>query len=234
MAWDEFGITTGTSVASTDYLKQVGKVKKLTPEERATFIEELKKIRLENPSGFQPITDKNGKIRMGRIVKYQKPSLKDILNGDIEKPLAKVKKAQVKKFLEKIQALGLDISEDDIITKNGTLNPNFKVDNKGNISFRDIKAYVNGKAPKYFETEKGEWAVERPDIFSATATPKLVDDGTKKVLPYYPTDNIKPKIDIYYPGRDNVNVEKLPYYPFRDNTKIELQNDKIDYRKYIA
>lgn len=234
MAWDEFGITTGTSVASTDYLKQVGKVKKLTPEEKATFIEELKKIRLENPSGFQPITDKNGKIRMGRIVKYQKPSLKDILNGDIEKPLAKVKKAQVKKFLEKIQALGLDISEDDIMTKNGTLNPNFKVDNKGNISFRDIKAYVNGKAPKYFETEKGEWAVERPDIFSATATPKLVDDGTKKVLPYYPTDNIKPKIDIYYPGRDNVKVEKLPYYPFRDNTKIELQNDKIDYRKYIA
>lgn len=234
MAWDEFGITTGTSVASTDYLKQVGKVKKLTPEEKATFIEELKKIRLENPSGFQPITDKNGKIRMGRIVKYQKPSLKDILNGDIEKPLAKVKKAQVKKFLEKIQALGLDISEDDIMTKNGTLNPNFKVDNKGNISFRDIKAYVNGKAPKYFETGKGEWAVERPDIFSATATPKLVDDGTKKVLPYYPTDNIKPKIDIYYPGRDNVKVEKLPYYPFRDNTKIELQNDKIDYRKYIA
>lgn len=234
MAGDEFGITTGTSVASTDYLKQVGKVKKLTPEEKATFIEELKKIRLENPSGFQPITDKNGKIRMGRIVKYQKPSLKDILNGDIEKPLAKVKKAQVKKFLEKIQALGLDISEDDIITKNGTLNPNFKVDNKGNISFRDIKAYVNGKAPKYFETEKGEWAVERPDIFSATATPKLVDDGSKKVLPYYPTDNIKPKIDIYYPGRDNVKVEKLPYYPFRDNTKIELQNDKIDYRKYIA
>lgn len=234
MAGDEFGITTGTSVASTDYLKQVGKVKKLTPEEKATFIEELKKIRLENPSGFQPITDKNGKIRMGRIVKYQKPSLKDILNGDIEKPLAKVKKAQVKKFLEKIQALGLDISEDDIMTKNGTLNPNFKVDNKGNISFRDIKAYVNGKAPKYFETEKGEWAVERPDIFSATTTPKLVDDGTKKVLPYYPTDNIKPKIDIYYPGRDNVKVEKLPYYPFRDNTKIELQNDKIDYRKYIA
>lgn len=234
MAWDEFGITTGTSVASTDYLKQVGKVKKLTPEEKATFIEELKKIRLENPSGFQPITDKNGKIRMGRIVKYQKPSLKDILNGDIEKPLAKVKKAQVKKFLEKIQALGLDISEDDIITKNGTLNPNFKVDNKGNISFRDIKAYVNGKAPKYFETEKGEWAVERPDIFSATATPKLVDDGTKKVLPYYPTENNEPKIGIYYPGRDKVKVEKLPYYPFRDNTKIELQNDKIDYRKYIA
>ena len=159
MAGDEFGITTGTSVASTGYLKQIGNVKKLTPEEKATFIEELKKIRLENPSGFQPITDKNGKIRMGRIVKYQKPSLKDILNGDIKKPLAKVKKAQVKKFLEKIRALGLDISEDDIITKNGTLNPNFKVDNKGNISFRDFKAYINGKAPKYFETEKGEWAV---------------------------------------------------------------------------
>lgn len=234
MAGDEFGITTGTSVASTGYLKQIGKVKKLTPEEKATFIEELKKIRLENPSGFQPITDKNGKIRMGRIVKYQKPSLKDILNGDIKKTLAKVKKAQVKKFLEKIRALGLDISEDDIITKNGTLNPNFKVDNKGNISFRDFKAYINGKAPKYFETEKGEWAVERPDIFSAMTTPKTVDGGKKRFLPYYPTDNIKPIIDIYYPGRDNAKVEKLPYYPFRDNTKIELQNDKIDYTKYIA
>ena len=120
------------------------------------------------------------------------------------------------------------------MTKNGTLNPNFKVDNKGNISFRDFKAYVNGKAPKYFETEKGEWAVERPDIFSATATPKTVDGGKKRFLPYYPTDNIKPIIDIYYPGRDNAKVEKLPYYPFRDNTKIELQNDKIDYTKYIA
>lgn len=107
---------------------------------------------------YDKIVDKNGVVREGKIIENEPRSLADVLSGKEAKPLATVKAEQVNKFLQNIQALGLDLKAEDIMSSNGTLNPNFKVDDKGNISFRNVKDFINGKAPEYFETSKGQWA----------------------------------------------------------------------------
>lgn len=215
MVGENLGIA-GISTTQTGYTQKVGKLRLMTPEEKATFLEQIKKFK---PNvAFEYITDKNGEIRMGKVVKYQKPSIIDIVQGKELMPLAQVKKSQVKKFLEKIQALGLEITEEDIITKNGTLNPNFKVDNKGNISFKNIKDYVNEKALKYFETDKGEWAEE---ALPAIAFKPTIKQPVLKPLPYRP-------------GEDDAKVTPLPYFPALDKREIVLMSQQNDSLKTIA
>ena len=99
MAGEYLGIA-GISTTQTGYTQKVGKLRLMTPEEKATLLEQIKKFK---PNiAFEYITDKNGKIRMGKVVKHQKPSIIDIVQGKELMPLAQVKKSQVKKFLEKI------------------------------------------------------------------------------------------------------------------------------------
>lgn len=95
--------------------------------------------------------DKEGKLRAGEPVK--------------DCPTAS--KESVAKFLESIKSLGLDLTESDIISSSGKLNPNFKIDEQGNISFRNLKAYtstegdgyksLDGRKNDYFETVNGDW-----------------------------------------------------------------------------
>lgn len=150
-------------------LIQKGEVTPLTQEQKETFTDLLKRYYPQKTNdGYSTLTDKNGNPRIGKVVTTQPASLKEIFEAvisgkqiELNKPLAKVKEAQVNKFLEAIKVLGLDLKAEDIMTKDGTLNPNFKVDDKGNISFRNLKGFINGDVPTYFETKDGEWAMEK-------------------------------------------------------------------------
>lgn len=220
MAGDGFTIDS-TQVQQTGYFKQVGGVKPLTPEQKQQFIDLLKRYHFpeQKDDGYKIVVDKNGNPRTGKVVKYQPQGLLDMLQGKKPKELPKVKKAQVNKFLNDIKALGLDLKPEDIMTKDGTLNPNFKVDEKGNISFKNIKDFINNKAPEYFETKDGEWAqaqkFELPEWYAKLPE----EDKVIKKLPYQPitikdpgfalkpdTDNIdpgftiKPRIPVNDPG----------------------------------
>lgn len=220
MSGDGFGIN-AQSVARTGYLRQMGEIKPLSPEEKQKVIDMLKRYQpLQLDDGYKTVVDKNGLPRQGRIVKNEPLTLKDMLTGKKPKELAKVKKAQVTKFLENIKALGLDLTVDDIMSKNGTLNPNFKVDEKGNISFRNIKGYLNGKNPQYFETQNGDWAQVKVYEFPKWYT--LKDDefpkGFKLEKPGY-------NINKYLLGNseDAGNAKPKFNLGLAENTKFDLQ-----------
>lgn len=151
----------------------------------------------------QDIVDKKGVVRKGYLVENEPQSFIDKLKGKEAKPLAKVKAEQVTKFLNSIAALGLDIKPEDVMSSNGTLNPNFKVDENGNISFRDLKAYVNGNAPEYFETQAGGWARANSDL-------KVIVAQNPKHLP---------GDDINLPHIKDIEKPHpiiLPHYPDRE------------------
>ncbi len=182
MAGDGFEIST-QNVVKTGY-SVPAKSDSIKIENNEDFAELIKKLNLRpKDNGYQMIVDKDGVVRKGKIVKYEPQSITDIINGREPKELAKVKKEQVTKFLEEIKALGLDLKPEDIMSKNGTLNPNFKVDEKGNISFRNLKAYINEKSPKYFETQAGAWAKAEPEAQTKTF-PK---EGILAEAPKFPT-----------------------------------------------
>lgn len=151
----------------------------------------------------QDIVDKKGVVRKGYLVENEPQSFIDKLKGKEAKPLAKVKAEQVTKFLNSIAALGLDIKPEDVMSSNGTLNPNFKVDENGNISFRDLKAYVNGNAPEYFETQAGGWARANSDLKVIVAQNPKHLPGDDINLPHI-KDIEKPHHIIlpHYPGRE--------------------------------
>ena len=117
-------------------------------------------VKLEDE--YKLVMAKDGTIKKGKVVKYEEQSWMDKLKGEKPKELAKVKKEQVEAFLEKINVFGLGLKVEDIMSGNGTLNPNFKIDEKGNINFRNLKGYLTGKTPEYFETYGGEWAQVEP------------------------------------------------------------------------
>lgn len=155
----------------------------------------------------QQIVDKDGVVRKGFLVTTQPRTLAEMLKGEPAKPLATVKQAQVTQFLNSIKALGLDIKPEDIMSSNGTLNPNFKVDDNGNIIFRNLKDYINGKSPEYFETQKGGWAraVDKPSY------PNIVGGGELDLPSGWTLKREKP-IDINGPvlkPADNLIKEYL-------------------------
>lgn len=181
MQGDGLGINT-QSILQTGYLVPA---KNNTKQVKANedFAELIKKLRIsEKYDGYQMVVDKDGVVRKGKIVKNEPQTITDIMNGKEPKELAKVKKEQVTKFLEEIKILGLDLKAEDIMSKNGTLNPNFKVDENGNISFRNLKSYINENGPKYFETQAGTWAQAEPE---QKTFPK---EGILADVPKFPTN----------------------------------------------
>lgn len=164
---------------------------------------EKPKIKLPELPEPQDIVDKKGVVRKGYLVEKEPLSLMDKIKGKEAKPLAKVKADQVTKFLNSIASLGLDIKPEDVMSSNGTLNPNFKVDENGNISFRDLKAYVNGNAPEYFETQAGGWARANSDLKVIVAQNPKHLPGDDINLPHI-KDIEKPHHIIlpHYPGRE--------------------------------
>lgn len=105
---------------------------------------------MKNPD--KNYVDKEGKLRAGEPVKDCPAATKE----------------NVAKFLESVKSLGLDLTESDIISSSGKLNPNFKIDEQGNISFKNLKAYtstegdgykskLDGRKDDYFETVNGDW-----------------------------------------------------------------------------
>ncbi len=207
-------------VQQANYLKELGDINQLTPEQKAKFDEILKKYYTpKKDADTTYVTDKNGRLREGQVVTKEPQTFLDRIQRKPEKDLAKVKKAQVQKFLQNIAALGLDLKIEDIMTKNGTLNPNFKVDEKGNISFRNVKAFLNDKAPKYFETNNGEWAMETSAKFlPSISLIKDLPDGFKIDKP--DRDKLV-RILPYYPDKDKVVVEPKPYYLEQDNVELK-------------
>lgn len=194
-------------------------IRKITPKEKEQYLKFIKEhqsdYKKDIEGRYERLTDKNGNPKMGRVVKYQQQSFDEILRGDILKPLAKVKKSQVRKFLDQIKALGLDISESDIISKTGTLNPNFKVDKDGNISFKDINSYIKGKGKHYFETDKGEWAESDSPISGLTLNiPAKIEKSSHK------HDGVKNL--PFYPSKDKAEVKQLPYNPILDKHEVSL------------
>ena len=153
----------------------------------------------------QDIVDKNGVVRKGYLVENEPQSLIDKIKGKEAKPLAKVKAEQVTKFLNSIAALGLDIKPEDIMSSNGTLNPNFKIDENGNISFRDLKAYINGKSPEYFETQAGGWARAHSNLAKIVAQNPKPMPGSYIKLPHIAglgIEKSRPIILPHYPDRE--------------------------------
>ena len=182
MQGDGLGINT-QSILQTGYLVPA---KNNTKQVKANedFAELIKKLRIsEKYDGYQMVVDKDGVVRKGKIVKHEPQNITELINGKEPKELAKVKTEQVTKFLEEIKALGLDLKPEDIMSKNGTLNPSFKVDENGNISFRNLKLYLSDSAPKYFETQTGAWA-QAPK----TQTKTFPKEGILTDIPKFPTN----------------------------------------------
>jgi len=180
MTGEQLTIGTAKGTTQANYLEQRKFVTKpLTQEQKETFTDLLKRYYPDEVSdGYTTVKDKNGNLRTGKVVTTQQVSLQDIIQNlksgkpfAINEPLPTVKAEQVNRFIDSIKSLGLDIKAEDVMTKAGTLNPNFKVDDKGNISFRNLKSYINGNAPEYFETEDGKWAQGYPAM-------PLIKDGT--------------------------------------------------------
>lgn len=225
----EISINGTKGVQQVNYLKQ-GDVTPLTQKEKETFSDMLKRLYPDKTEdGYSKITDKNGVERTGKVITTEPVSLLEILrsikNGkkiELNKPLATVKEAQVNKFLESIKFLGLDLKAEDIMTKNGTLNPNFKVDDKGNISFRNLKSYINGDVPEYFETKDGKWAqAPSQPVTKWTAlndkikiSDKVKADDTAKKIPLdgqkdSDKDNDASSIDPWFSIKLNSNKDAM-------------------------
>lgn len=216
-------------VGQTGYLVPTGKLKPLTEEDKQKFIDLIRRLKpdLAEDKDYKIIADKNGHTRLGKVVKYQPLTLADMFKGEKLKELPKVKKAQVTKFLDKISALGLDLTIDDIMTKNGILNPNFKVDKNGNISFRNIKAYMQGKTPDYFETKDGEWAEEKKfeypkSLLKTEKLPKGYDIENDRKFTTDVSDSVDVRDMLWRTGRDEVEVQDKLWRPGRDEVKIQL------------
>ena len=103
-------------------------------------------IKLEDE--YKLVMAKDGTIKKGKVVKYEEQSWMDKLKGEKPKELAKVKKEQVEAFLEKINVFGLGLKVEDIMSGNGTLNPNFKIDEKGNIKKDSVECPICHKSGK--------------------------------------------------------------------------------------
>lgn len=204
MATDGLGITTD-SISSKGYVTAPKKdvlPYYMAPADLPTAIK-TRYILPSKDGEYTTILAKDGTIKRGKVVKYEEQSLIDRLKGEQPKELAKVKKEQVEAFLEKIGVLGLGLKVEDVMSSNGTLNPNFKIDEKGNISFRNLKGYLNGSSPKYFETYTGEWAQaeKEPEYPSWFA---IAGQKPKILYPMLELQNDKIKID-----KEDSNIKLL-------------------------
>lgn len=148
----ESGNVIPESIGADDIAKIINGSEKIKLPERKPNLDELVEEALS-----VDIADKDGVIRRGRLVKNEPAKLGE---DSKQKPLPKVDANQVSKFLKEIAALGLDLKPEDVMSSKGTLSPHFKLDENGNIAFRDLEKYMSDDAPRYFETLAGGWAEE--------------------------------------------------------------------------
>lgn len=147
-----------------------------------------------NTNEVKDVVDKEGVVRKGVVVTDEKTPKVD--KAKVEAFIAKVKNAASDDaHMTKLLA-NLDAS--DIISSSGVLNPDFTLNEKGEIMFKNKAQYLeklancSGEDKEYFETSTGQWARD-PD-FDSNSYNRLITWGAEpkwglpvEPKPYKPT-----------------------------------------------